>query len=41
MSVKVVDLNSFLTRKRNKFIERIETFGRRKRKIDLHCLVAD
>jgi hypothetical protein len=41
MSVRVINLNNLLTRKKDNFIERIETFGTRKRKIELQCLVAD
>jgi hypothetical protein len=41
ISVKIIDLNNLLTRRKNNFIERIETFGRRKRKIEVQCLVVD
>jgi hypothetical protein len=41
ISVKVIDLNNFLTRRKDNFVERIETFGRRKRKIEVECLVVD
>jgi hypothetical protein len=41
VQVKVIDLNGFLSRRKNNFIERIETFGRRKTKIELECLVAE
>jgi hypothetical protein len=41
VQVKVIDLNGFLTRRKNNFVERIERFGRRKKKIELECLMAD
>jgi hypothetical protein len=41
VQVKVIDLNGFLSRRKNNFVERIERFGRRKKKIELECLVAD
>ena len=41
ISVEVIDLNNLLTRKRDNFVERIETFGKRKRKIELECLVVN
>jgi hypothetical protein len=41
VQVKVIDLNGFLSRRKNNFVQRIETFGRRKKKIELECLVAD
>jgi len=41
ISVSMRDINQLLTRKKNQFIVRIETFGRRKNKIELECLVAD
>jgi hypothetical protein len=41
LSINILDLNTFLKNKRNRIIDRAETFGRRKSKIDLECLVID
>jgi hypothetical protein len=41
ISIKVIDLNYLLTRKKDNFVERIETFGKRKRKIEVQCLIVD
>lgn len=35
------DLNTVLTRKKDKLIERSETFGKRKNKVTIQCLVLD
>jgi hypothetical protein len=41
LSVATLDINSFLKNKRKKIVERIETFGRRKNRISLECLIVD
>ena len=41
VSVTLVDINRFLTRKKDQFIARTESFGRRKNKIELECLIAE
>jgi hypothetical protein len=41
LAVDIIDLNTFLTRRKNNFLQQSETFGRRKNKITLECLVAD
>jgi hypothetical protein len=41
ISVSLMDMNRLLTRRKDRFITRIESFGRRKNKIELECLVAN
>jgi hypothetical protein len=38
---RLYNLNDVLTRKKDKLIERTETFGRRKNKVKIQCLVLD
>jgi hypothetical protein len=41
LAVGMIDLNTFLSRKHDDFVVRTESFGRRKKKIELECLVAE
>jgi hypothetical protein len=41
LSVKVIDLNQFLTRRKSDLVAHIETFGKRKNKIKIECLMVD
>jgi hypothetical protein len=41
LPISMLNLNTFLTRRRDKMIGRIETFGKRSNKIKLECLKVD
>jgi hypothetical protein len=41
LPIEIIDINTFLTRKKDDFLYESKTFGRRKKKITLECLIAD
>lgn len=41
LQLKALNLNEATTRRRDKFIERSETFGKRKNKVKIPCLILD